>query len=229
MIGFLKGKILSTDEDTVLLDTGGVGYQVFVPTRCVFGLRTSDELSLFIHTSVRENALDLFGFLSAWEKKVFLTLTSVSGVGPKTALGILSGVEPDVLLKLLVRQDKLSLTKIPGIGKKTSERIVLELADKAQKILLEKNGSSDGPKTSIEKSDSNVIPAQGASAYDIDLIREAVQALVGLGYKEQEASSLIQGKVLELETAGATWTTQELVRQTLQSLSKSKFSMGTTR
>src|SRR5690349_4588784 len=120
MIGYLSGKFLSSDDSSVIIDVGGVGYSVLVPSRAVIGWLPGASVELFIHTNLRENALELFGFTAAWEKKVFLLLTSVSGIGPRTALAILSGLETEVLLSAIVREDRATLGSVSGVGKKTA-------------------------------------------------------------------------------------------------------------
>jgi Holliday junction DNA helicase RuvA subunit len=139
MIGYLSGKILERSDGKILIamgtpDTGVVGYTVQVPeSQGHIGLIAGSSAELFIYTHVREEALDLYGFRTAAEKDLFLTFLSVSGIGPKGALGILSGAEAGDLVQAILKADKAFLGRIPGIGKKTAERIVLELADKIRK------------------------------------------------------------------------------------------------
>src|SRR3954454_8889373 len=134
MIGYLRGEVLEHTEGRMLFLVAGVGYAVSVPTRSsYFSFAPGFATDLHIHTHVREDALDLYGFSSRVEKEIFLTLLTVNGVGPKMALGILSRVEPDELIRAVVEGDKDSLTRVPGIGKKTAERVVLELSDKMRK------------------------------------------------------------------------------------------------
>lgn len=138
MIGYLAGKFLAAEDNNMIVDVNGVGYSVLAPARLVMGLRPGAPVELFIHTNLRENALELFGFSSAWEKKVFLLLTSVSGVGPKTAVTIINGLEPEMILSSIVREDRATLGSVSGVGKKTAERLIIELGDKARKLLADR-------------------------------------------------------------------------------------------
>ena len=130
MIAHLTGQVFSKTTQSVLIDTGGIGYEVFVPLSTFYTLPEKNEkASLHIYTHVREDALLLFGFHSKLEKKLFLMLISVSGIGPKLAVNILSGIGPEELLGAIARGDTVRLRAIPGIGKKTAERIALELKE----------------------------------------------------------------------------------------------------
>lgn len=131
MIAFLRGRLLEKHPNRVVVDVGGVGYDVQVPVSSFYGLGEAGcDVSLRIHTHVREDQLALFGFGSALELQLFERLISVSGIGPKVALAVLSGIEPPDLVQAVQRSDVARLTAIPGIGKKTAERIVLELKDR---------------------------------------------------------------------------------------------------
>lgn len=131
MIGFLSGKLLRKSPQELLLDVQGVGYRVLVPvsTFCRLGDQGADA-QLLIHTHVREDQLVLYGFATPNELNLFEKLISVSGVGPKVALGVLSGIEVDDLVQAIRSNDVARLTRVPGVGKKTSERLILELKDK---------------------------------------------------------------------------------------------------
>ena len=168
MISYLRGELRSLDLHEVVVDVGGVGYGVRTPLSTFYelenrGLGTTVEL--LIHTQVREDAFELYGFLSATEKHIFERLISVTGIGPKLAQGILSGMAPPDLLSALAEKDVPKLVCIPGIGKKTAERLVLELRDKAR-TMLEELG--------------DVVVPRGPS-------EDLVAALVGLGYRAREA------------------------------------------
>ena len=131
MIGQLRGRILEKHPNRIIVDVNGVGYDVSVPLSTFYGLgEPGSEIALRIHTHVREDALALYGFATALEQDLFERLIGISGIGPKLALAVLSGIEPLELVRAIERGDLARLTAIPGIGKKTSERIVLELKDR---------------------------------------------------------------------------------------------------
>ncbi|NJD92081.1 MAG: Holliday junction branch migration protein RuvA [Geobacter sp.] len=169
MIALLTGLIASKAPDTVILDVAGVGYRVQIPFSTYFSLPDDgSRLSLHIHTNVKEDAIHLFGFLTAEEKQFFQLLLSVSGVGPKLARDSLSNIQPDELSAALVRGDLARLSAIPGIGKKSAERLVLELKDKIVKLgLASPSGSA------LQK------PAAAATIRD-----DVSSALINLGYKD---------------------------------------------
>ena len=128
MIAFLRGRIQDKQPNRIVVDVNGVGYDVAVPLSTFYGLgEPGSEISLRVHTHVREDALALYGFATALEQDLFERLISISGIGPKLALAVLSGIEPADLVRAVERADVARLTAIPGVGKKTSERIVLEL------------------------------------------------------------------------------------------------------
>lgn len=209
MIGFLSGQILEQNDGKLLVRVAGgadsaVGYAVQVPNHSRYALPIGKKIELYIHTHVREDALDLFGFMSKEEKDLFLTLLTVNGIGPKAGMGILSNVEIPTLIDCIVMEDKETLTKIPGIGKKTAERVVLELKDVINKKLEQGffpnyakgksfSTGSDGKKIQSESG----LPG-GA------LFRDAKQALVGLGYREQEIYSALKRIQEKLSDPSAT-------------------------
>src|SRR5690242_2041459 len=112
MIGYLSGQFLAAEDQSILVDVGGVGYSVVVPAKVSRGLVAGARIELYVHTHLRENALELFGFSNLWEKKVFQMLTSVSGIGPRTAISILSGIEPEMVLSAILREDRGTLTSV---------------------------------------------------------------------------------------------------------------------
>ena len=188
MIGYLSGKILEHFEGKMVIamsqGEGVVGYQVTVPSSPEYGAHVAGKsVELFIYTHVREDALDLYGFSSRDEKELFLTLLTVNGIGPKGALGILSKVAPSTLIQCIVDGDKDSLTKIPGIGKKTAERVVLELADSMKKKM-----AGRVTPTGASKSEGPM----SASAALTETMKDARDALMGLGYREQDVSVLLK-------------------------------------
>ncbi len=197
MIGFLSGQILEQNDGKLLVRVAGnsdsaIGYSVQVPNHSAYVLPIGQKIELYIHTHVREDALDLFGFMSKTEKDLFLTLLTVNGIGPKAGMGILSNVEIPTLIECIVTEDKDTLTKIPGIGKKTAERVVLELKDVIAKKLEQgffpnylKSGSVSTGSAGKKIQSESGLPG-GA------LFRDAKQALMGLGYREQEIHSALK-------------------------------------
>jgi holliday junction DNA helicase RuvA len=131
MIAFLRGRLLEKHPNRVVVDVNGVGYDVHVPVSSFYGLgEAGSDIALRVHTHVREDALALFGFRTHLELQLFERLIAVSGIGPKLALAVLSGIEPPDLIQAVQRGDIARLTAIPGVGKKTAERLALELKDK---------------------------------------------------------------------------------------------------
>lgn len=199
MIAHLRGTLLRKSTQAVILENGGVGYEVHVPLSTFYALpETGQEVALHIYTHVREDILALFGFHSALEKSLFLMLISVSGIGPKLAVNILSGIGPEEFLNAVATADSLRLQSIPGVGKKTAERIVLELKEKAQKSL----GEIRTPEVAVEH------------APDRRMLEDAVSALVNLGYPAKVAR-------VAVEKAGAKGKDQrleELIKEALRLL-----------
>jgi len=196
MIGYLKGQLLDSSPTALLLDVQGVGYRVQVPTSTYYEIERSgqSELGLHIHTHVREDAFELYGFWTEREKLLFEKLIAVSGIGPKLARVILSGMAPTDLLAALSSGDTPRLSTIPGIGKKTAERMVLELRDKVQEL------AADLPESPISSSD------------DDDL----VTALINLGYRENSA----RRAVVETRDANPEAAFHELLKLALKQLSR---------
>ncbi len=199
MIAHLRGTVLEKDLEEALLDVGGVGYRV------AFSLLTLGKLpaegqpvQVRIRTVVREDAFELFGFLSRSEEELFLMLTSVSHVGPRLAMAVLSGMEVPELVAALSRGEVARLTKIHGVGKKTAERLVLELKDKVKTLHLEQVASQA----------TATAPAAGATA-------DLVSALVNLGYKAPQAEKAAQ---TASERLGAEAAFQALFREALKAL-----------
>jgi len=171
MIGRLTGRLAAKATDHVLLDVGGVGYLVHIPLSTFYDLPEAESpASLFVHTHVREDTLALYGFLTERERALFQLLMSVAGIGPKVALTVLSGMPPAELVTALSKQDVRRLVAIPGVGKKTAERMVLELAEKVAKLSAEPS-------------------AETPSAVSAD---DVVSALVNLGYRKSEADRAVE-------------------------------------
>jgi Holliday junction DNA helicase RuvA len=165
MIAFLRGRVLEKQPNRVIVDVGGVGYDLAVPLSTFYTAgEPGSEITLRVHTHVREDQLALFGFATPLELTVFERLIGISGIGPKLALAVLSGIEPRELVSALHRGDVARLTKIPGVGKKTSERIILELRDRLPKAM--------------EAVATGAAPPSASDALRDDL----TSALVNLGY-----------------------------------------------
>lgn len=196
MIGELRGRVLRKAPGELLLDVGGVGYKVAIPvsTFCRLG-DAGSEARLLIHTHVREDTLALFGFLTAEEQELFQLLIGVAGVGPKLAVNILSGIEAPDLVEALRAADIPRLTRIPGVGKKTSERLVLELKDKLPKLAM----AGPPPET----------PGRATAKDDL------VSALANLGYSRPEAEKGVE-RALGEDRGGRF---EDLLRRALRILS----------
>jgi Holliday junction DNA helicase RuvA len=168
MIAFLRGRVLEKHPNKVIVDVGGVGYDVAVPLSTFYVIgETGADISLRVHTHVREDQLALFGFATPLELAVFERLIAISGIGPKLALAVLSGIDPRELVAALQRNDVARLTKIPGVGKKTAERIVLELRDRLPKAM-------------------EAVATGAAPPAPVDELRDDLaSALMNLGYHRQ--------------------------------------------
>lgn len=201
MIGQLRGVLAAKRPNQVLVDVGGVGYEVEIPLSTFYGLPDlHGEVSLLIYTHVREDQITLFGFLSTREKHFFELLLSVSGVGPSVALKVLSGLSFDELIPAVQKGDLAQLTRIPGVGRKTAERIVLELRDKMA-ALTAKEAAREGH---FEP------PGKGGVEGDV------ISALVNLGYQRAAVEKAVEAA----RKGGAGTTFEALLRAALQQLSK---------
>jgi holliday junction DNA helicase RuvA len=204
MIAYLSGKLLEKEANTVIVDVNGVGYEVAIPLSTFYELgEIGSDVALRIYTYVREDTLALFGFNSLREKELFLKLISVSGIGAKSGIGILSGMSADEIINAIRSNNLARLNSIPGIGKKTAERIVIELRDKINTIStggIDLSQTADTPKVS-----------SGNEVYD-----DAVSALVNLGYQRAAAEKAINQAMQE----GTEMSVQKLLRRSLQLLAK---------
>ncbi|MEI7025268.1 Holliday junction branch migration protein RuvA [Paenibacillus sp. y28] len=179
MIDFLRGTVAHVEADYVVLDVQGVGYRVFCPNPYAIQAKQADTVTVYIHHHVREDAILLFGFASREEQTLFRRLMDVSGIGPKVGLGILSGGSPEAVVAAIQQEDIGFLTKLPGIGKKTAQRMILDLKDKLAGLpaaLSSGGGLFDAPMLPLAMPGSG-----GGTAW-----REAKEALAALGYKEVE-------------------------------------------
>lgn len=206
MIGYLQGEILENQDGKLMIGIGDkksfgqVGYAVSVPQNASYPLLgMGSQIELFIYTHVREDSFDLYGFSSKFEKSLFLLLLAVNGIGPKSALSILSAAEPQALVDAIVRGDQAYLTHLPGIGKKTAERVVLELRDPIKKKL--DSGALSG--TGLAKSSTGMGRLAGAPVFSDTssdgIVRDAKTALVGLGYRDHEVDSLLNRALGQFE------------------------------
>jgi holliday junction DNA helicase RuvA len=199
MISHLKGTLSYKSPVYVVVDVGGVGYQVFVSLTTYYALPESEaNVFLKIHTHVREDAFKLFGFLTEEEQKIFEKLISISKVGPKLALSILSGMQPVDFMTAIMENDIGRISTIPGVGKKTAERLTLELKDKLKDITVEFSLGGAAP-----------MPAGG-------VVEDAVSALVNLGYKKPQAEKTIKSI---WEKNGQSVALEDLIKESLNVLS----------
>lgn len=195
MIGFLRGRLAAKHPPQLLLDVGGVGYEVEAPMSTFYGLPgVGAEVGLHTHLVVREDAHVLYGFGTERERSLFRELIKVSGVGPRIALGILSGATVDEFHRSVESQDIASLVRIPGIGRKTAERLVIEMRDRLKGLA----GPAFAPGTGAAAG----TPANPQS--------EAFSALVALGYKPAEVTRLLQ------KVDPAVTSTEEIIRHALR-------------
>ncbi|HEV2852383.1 MAG TPA: Holliday junction branch migration protein RuvA [Thermoanaerobaculia bacterium] len=201
MIGYLQGTLIRANPERLLLDVQGVGYEVFVPLSTWYEIekRREEKIRLFIHTHMREDGIALFGFWTEREKLLFERLIAVSGIGPRLARVVLSGMPPDDLLAAIASGDLGRLATIPGVGKKTAERMVLELREKMREL------AADLP---AEKTAAGA--AGGAPDQDV------VSALVNLGYKASQAERAVSEARREKPDAAF----NELLRASLNRLSR---------
>ena len=194
MINFIMGEIVAKNENSIVLDHNGIGFEIFVSTSTIALVgQIGDLAKIFTFMNVKEDEISLYGFLSMEEKDMFLKIITVSGIGPKMALSILSGLSLSDLAVAIKNEDIKLLSTIKGLGKKTAERLALELKDKIDII-----GFST-VETNIEE-------------INVDMVDEAMQALIALGINKNEAYRLAK-----LNAVGAT-STEEIIRKTFQNL-----------
>jgi Holliday junction DNA helicase RuvA len=196
VIAYLRGTILEKHPNRLIVDVAGVGYDVFVPLSTFYGLgEPGSGIALRIHTHVREDTLVLYGFATLLEQDLFERLIGVSGIGPKLALAVLSGTEPPELVRAIERGDVARLTAIPGVGKKTSERIVLELKDRL-------------PRVSIA-----AVGAGGATAEAPPLHDDLLSALMNLGYHRPLAERAMDAAIKSTPEGSFEQTLKQALRE----------------
>jgi len=199
VIAFLRGRILEKHPNRVVVDVAGVGYDVAVPLSTFYGLADAGaEVALRVHTHVREDTIALFGFATMLEQQLFERLLGISGIGPKVALAVLSGMEPPDLVRAIEQGDVARLTTIPGVGKKTSERIVLEMKDRVPR-----------PEPSAVAGAADAAPAS--------LRDDLVSALVNLGYHRPLAEKSVDAA---LKALGPREGFERTLKQALRELAK---------
>lgn len=199
MIGFLRGRVAYTFPDYCFLDVHDVGYRVFISHQTRNQISVGTEIMLYIHTHVREDAILLYGFFSQEEYDLFQHLIGISGIGPKVAQGILSAITANDFYHLIHRKDVKAITKLPGIGKKTAERIILELKDKLSASSFDVSDAADDT--------AALGDAMG------DMVSEAIEALLSLGFQQSEVQSVLKKK--------SDWeSTEEIIRYALAELQR---------
>ena len=196
MIDQISGKIISINDNYVVLEVGGLGIKVNISANFASKLVNEDLITLVTYLNVREDALDLYGFKNDSERNLFLMLISISGIGPKLAVSILSGVELDELKLNILSGDIKSLTSIPGVGAKTAKRIIIELKDKLSKTTTTELGFEDDFASKISK--------------------DVLSALVGLGYSESMASEVIK----RINPAKSNKSIESLIKESLKILNE---------
>jgi Holliday junction DNA helicase RuvA len=198
MIGFLRGVLVLKKPPSLLVDVRGVGYEVDAPMSTFYGLpEVGGEVLLYTHLAIREDAHSLFGFISESERSLFRTLIKVNGVGAKLALGILSGLSAEEFHRAVEYQDTARLVRLPGVGKKTAERLIIELRDRLPEL------------GTVSLPGAGTLPMPEASPVD-----DATSALVALGFKPQDAGQLVKKISVEGKTS------EEIIRLALQSVAK---------
>jgi len=206
MIGRLQGILLAKDEGEVLLDINGVGYEVEVPDSTFAQLPERGHATvLYTHFVVREDAQHLYGFYELQDRTLFRLLIKVNGVGPKLGLAILSGMDCGQFVGCVARNDVSALVKLPGIGRKTAERLVIELRDRLK---------------SWELTGAAPVPTAVGKVHARDALQEAEAALLSLGYRPQEASRAVMNAVSQLEQGEIEPATETIIRTALKQLGK---------
>lgn len=202
MIGRLRGIVLEKQPPEIVLDVNGVGYEIYMPMTCFYELPDSGtEIVLFTHFVVREDAQLLYGFTNKQARALFRELIKVNGVGPKLALAILSGMSAPQFIHAVEQQEVNHLTKLPGVGKKTAERLIVEMKDRFKRM----QGDL------LNQGNELIIAADGATKHkDNDAETEAIAALIALGYKPQDASRMISKVIKDGDNS------EDLIRNALR-------------
>lgn len=201
MYSYIRGTLVRRTDETIVVDNNGIGYEII----CPFSLSSEfgpcgEEVTVFVYQSVKEDDISLFGFVTQEEKDMFLLLITVSSVGPKGAMSVCAQMKPDKLAMAVMSGDVKSLTSVKGLGKKTAERIILELRDKLKKV------GKDSASTSIA--------ASSVSVTDQSVFDDATNALIVLGYKEDDARSAVSASYTEGITL------EELIKSSLKKMAR---------
>lgn len=203
MIAYLTGKLFEKQANSVIVDVGGVGYEVIIPLSTFYELGdVGSDVQLRIYTHVREDTLQLFGFKTKRERELYLKLISVQGIGAKSGITMLSGMSADEIITAIRTDNVVRLTAIPGVGKKTAERLVIELRDKVTDLL-------GGVAIETIGADGTDVPADA-------VYEDALSALLNLGYNRAAAEKALKETIKE----GTEMTVQKLLRRSLQQLAK---------
>lgn len=201
MIGRIKGTLLEKKMPELLMDVQGIGYEITAPLSTCYQLPpVGERVELFTHFVVREDAHQLYGFLQRMERDLFRVLIKVNGVGPKLGLAILSSMEVPQFIQCIMSHDVNALVALPGIGKKTAERLIIEMSDR----LKDWEGASENLKLS---------GASGTSPMNSSKVKDAISALVALGYKPQEASRAM------MQVDHESLSTEDMVKEALRQMS----------
>lgn len=199
MIGQLRGIILEKQPPQLILDVNGVGYEIDAPMNTFYHLPdVGKEVTLYTHFIVREDAHHLYGFYAREERSLFRTLLKVNGVGPRLALTVLSSIDPNEFIRCILNNDTESLVRLPGIGKKTAERLIIEMRDKVSSL--------------NHTASPTELPAVKGAIGRTQITQDAVSALIALGYKPQEASRAVA------RVDDNVMTSEEIIRRALREM-----------
>lgn len=201
MFYYLEGQISIIGQNFAVIDIGGVGYECFITMNTLSHLETGKKSRLYTYCNIKEDIFDIYGFYDLSEKRCFEMLLSVSGVGPKAALSVLSSCTPEALAMAILTDNEKALTSAPGIGKKIAQRVILELKDKVSK-------------ESAALKDSGFMPVSGATGVTGTKLGDAAAALVVLGYTQSEISASM--RTIDTEAL----TVEEIIKQVLKSTMK---------
>lgn len=215
MIGRLVGSIVEKMPPELVIDVQGVGYECQAPMSTFYAISDTSQVTLYTHLSIREDAHQLYAFSSKRERQLFRTLIKVNGVGPKLALAILSNMTADEFVQLIHQGNSNALVKLPGVGKKTAERLVIEMADRLKDWHY-------AAATATQASTQQTVPLSGLEATTAQShslqqqTQDAESALIALGYKAAEASRMVQAIVKKIDTGSV--KTEDIIRLALKGL-----------